>query len=114
VLPLGGAALVALGSILTWARVSPGFIDFSRSGLDGDEVLTLPGALVFGGLAASSLVTSWSTGRMVGALVVAVLVGLVAAFNIADLSSRSRTSTPQSSTSTCRSASGSGWYSPVA
>jgi hypothetical protein len=51
-------------------------------------VLTLPGALVFGGLAASSLVTSWSTGRMVGALVVAVLVGLVAAFNIADLSSR--------------------------
>jgi hypothetical protein len=49
VLALGGAALVALGSILTWARVSSGFIDFSRSGLDGDGMLTLPGALVFGG-----------------------------------------------------------------
>jgi hypothetical protein len=89
VLALGGAALVALGSILTWASVSSEVIEFSKSGLDGDGVLTLPGALVFGGLAASSLLTSWSTGRMIGALVVAVLVGLVAGFNVANLSSRS-------------------------
>jgi Protein of unknown function (DUF2510) len=88
VLTLGGAALVALGSILTWAHVSAGLIEHSVSGLDGDGVLTLPGALLFGGLAASSLLTSWSTGRMVAALVVAALVGLVAAIDIADISSR--------------------------
>lgn len=88
VLTLGGAAIVALGSMLTWARVSSDIVDFSVSGLDGDGMLTLPGAFGFGVLAASSLLRSWSRGRMVAALVVAVLVGIVAAVNVADISSR--------------------------
>jgi Protein of unknown function (DUF2510) len=87
VLTLEGAAIVVLGSMLTWARVSSEIVDFSASGLDGDGVLTRPGAFGFGVLAASSL-RSWSRGRMIAALVVAVLVDIVAAINVADISSR--------------------------
>ena len=35
--------------------------------MGGDGVLTLPGALVLGGLAAAALLTTWSKGRMIGA-----------------------------------------------
>ena len=66
-LALGGAALVALGSFLTWTSVDAGIVEVSKSGMGGDGVLTQPGALVFGGLAASALLTTWSKGRMIGA-----------------------------------------------
>jgi hypothetical protein len=88
VLALGGAALAAIGSFLPWATVSGGFVDISKNGMDGDGVITLVGALVFGGLAAWSLLGSWSKGRMIGALVVAVLVTLIAVIDIADVASR--------------------------
>ncbi|HET9611728.1 MAG TPA: hypothetical protein VFP06_19095 [Acidimicrobiales bacterium] len=39
----------------------------SKSCMGGDGVLTLPGALVLGGLAASALLATWSKGRMIGA-----------------------------------------------
>jgi hypothetical protein len=87
VLALGGAALAAIGSFLPWATVS-GFVDISKNGMDGDGVITLVGALIFGGLAAWSLLGSWSKGRMIGALVVAVLVTLIAVIDIADVASR--------------------------
>jgi hypothetical protein len=88
VLALGGAALAAIGSFLPWATVSGGFVDISKNGMDGDGVITLVGALIFGGLAAWSLLGSWSKGRMIGALVVAVLVTLIAVIDIADVASR--------------------------
>ena len=88
VLALGGAALAAIGSFLPWATVSGGFVDISKNGMDGDGVITLVGALVFGGLAVWSLMGSWSKGRMIGALVVAVLVTLIAVIDIADVASR--------------------------
>lgn len=87
VLALGGAALAAIGSFLPWATIS-GFVELSKNGTDGDGVISLAGALILGGLAAWSLLGSWSTGRMVGALVVAVLVTLVAIIDIVDIASR--------------------------
>ena len=88
VLALGGAALAVIGSFLPWATVSGGFVDISKNGMDGDGVITLVGALTFGGLAAWSLLGSWSKGRVIGALVVAVLVTLIAVIDIADVASR--------------------------
>ena len=88
VLALGGAALAAIGSFLTWATLDLSFGEVSKSGMDGDGVLTLPGAVVFGGLAASSLFSTWSKGRMIGALVVAALVTLIAVVDVIDISSR--------------------------
>jgi hypothetical protein len=88
VLALGGAVLAAIGSVLEWASVSTGFGDVTKNGLDADGVITLPAAVLFGGLALSALLTAWSKGRMIGALVVAALVALIAVADIADISSR--------------------------
>ncbi len=84
-----GAVLTAIGSVLEWASVDTGFgTTITKSGLDADGVLTLPAGLLFGGLALSALLKVWSMGRMIGALVVAALVALIAVVDIADVSSR--------------------------
>lgn len=83
-----GAVLAAIGSVLEWASVDAGFTTVSKSGLDADGVLTLPCALIFGGLALSAMLKVWSLGRMIGALVVAALVAVIAVVDIADVSSR--------------------------
>jgi hypothetical protein len=85
----GGAAAVVVGSLLPWAEVTAPFIGtVTKSGTDGDGVLTLIGALVIAGLGFLAFGSRRSRGAIIGSLVVAGLIALVAVVDMVDVSSR--------------------------
>ncbi|HEY8547284.1 MAG TPA: DUF2510 domain-containing protein [Acidimicrobiales bacterium] len=85
----GGALVVALGALLPWVKVTAPFVGtITKAGTEGDGVLTLLGALIFGGLVVRGLMGRWSRGQVIGALVVASLVTLVAVIDTADVANR--------------------------
>lgn len=78
-LALAGAAVAAVGSLLPWASVSSVFGTISKSGMDGDGVITLVLAV-----AAGALVLTRKAPGVVIALM--ALIGVVAVIDIADVS----------------------------
>ena len=88
-LVLGGVAGVALGSLLPWAEITAPFVGtVTVAGTDGDGVLTLFGAVITGVLAVVAFGARRSTGALIGALVVALLVAAVAVIDMVDVSDR--------------------------
>ncbi|MEX0756295.1 MAG: Trp biosynthesis-associated membrane protein [Actinomycetota bacterium] len=78
---LVGAAVLAAGSVLPWAKVSAPFaVERSIGGLEGDGVLTVVGAVL---IAAAALL--WMTGRRWGRVVGVVVAVLAAGIAIYDL-----------------------------
>jgi hypothetical protein len=84
-----GAAVVVLGSLLPWAEVTAPLVGtVSKAGTEGDGVLTLIGALIFGGFALPGLAGKRSRGLLIAALVVALLVAAVAVVDMIDVTER--------------------------
>lgn len=84
-----GSAVVVIGSLLPWAEVTVPLVGtVSKAGTEGDGVLTLIGALIFGGLALPGLIGKWSRGVLIAALVVALLVAAVAVVDMVDVAER--------------------------
>jgi hypothetical protein len=89
---LGGAAAVVIGAILPRASVATPFGTISKNGTDGDGIITMILGIATGVL----LVIRWNRARARGltiaALVLSVLIGFVAVFDMIDVKSRFSTS----------------------
>jgi len=85
---LGGAVAVVIGAVLPWASLSTPFGTISKNGSDGDGIITM----VFGIATGALLVIRWNRARARGltiaALVLSVLVGLIAVYDMIDVKSR--------------------------
>ncbi len=77
----GGAMLALVGSFLSWASVSAGPFSQSIGGMDGDGVITL----IFAIAMAAFAVYLKGLGRMVGVVVAAALLIVVAVVDIIDV-----------------------------
>ncbi len=90
---VAGVAVVAVGAFLPWVQVSlpavfDGLIDAprSKSGIDGDGTITLGLAVAAAILGAVGIVKA-SKGMIIGSIVAAVLIVLVAIIDMADVAS---------------------------
>ena len=84
-----GQVVAQAGAAIPWAEVTAPFIGtVTKSGTDGDGVLTLIGALVIAGLGFLAFGSRRSRGAIIGSLVVAGLIALVAVVDMVDVSSR--------------------------
>lgn len=85
VLIFGGAAVLAAGSLLPWVKVSVGFLTVTKNGTDGDGVLTL----ILAGLVA---LLFWLVKPHITAAVLVLILGglggIIAVYDIIDLSNR--------------------------
>lgn len=81
----GGAAMLALGSLLTWVKASAGIITATKAGTDGDGILTL----IFAGLVALLfwLIKSHRPAA-IATIVLGVLAGAIAIYDIGDISNK--------------------------
>jgi hypothetical protein len=80
-----GAGVLVLGSFLPWVKASAGAFTVTKNGIEGDGVLTL----ILAGLAA--LLFGVIKPRNVAAivtLIIGVLAGAIAIYDIADISQR--------------------------
>lgn len=82
---LVAAALIVVGSVLPWASIDLGGFSQTINGLDGDGGLTLVLGLIVAGLGVAS--KGRRKGFAIGAIVAAALSALIAAIDIADVSS---------------------------
>jgi hypothetical protein len=79
---VGGAAGAFIGAFLPWATVGA----FSVAGTDGDGVLTLILGIAVGALGVSGIRTA-KKGLLIGSLIRAALIAIIATIDIADINS---------------------------
>lgn len=83
---LGGAALLVLGSVLPWARVSlAGYGSQTVGGMDGDGPITLVLAVALGGLGWLHVTRGWHRVRAIGAIGCAAAATLTTLVDLKDV-----------------------------
>jgi len=81
----GGAVGIGVGSVLVWVKASAGELSSSERGIEGDGVITLVLAIV--AVIGFTLLTSHRAAAIL-ALSAGAVAGLVAAYDLVDLSSK--------------------------
>lgn len=91
---IAGGAAAAIGSFLPWGTATAPFIGtVSRSGMDGGDgvfTLVLGAALLLLGMASRQAATSGTSNKRTAIIVVALILGVLVAFEASDISDRLR------------------------